>query len=129
MTNQLIADVLVLFHLSFIIFVILGGFLVLHWRNIFWLHIPCAIWGVLIEFAGWICPLTPMENHFRQLAGQAGYYSGFIDHYILPVIYPTALTREIQYMLGFGVITINLIAYGLVLYRIIKNRQEPVRIK
>jgi hypothetical protein len=126
MTDQLIANILVLFHLLFIIFVIFGGFLVLRWRNIFWLHIPCAIWGVLIEFAGWLCPLTPMENHFRQLAGQAGYYGGFIDHYILPVIYPTALTREIQYILGIGVITINLIAYGLVLYRIIKKDRNLI---
>ena len=125
MTDQLIADILVLFHLLFIIFVIFGGFLVLRWRNIFWLHIPCAIWGVLIEFAGWICPLTPMENHFRQLAGQAGYHGGFIDHYILPVIYPTALTREIQFILGIGVITINLIAYGFVVYHIIKKRHKP----
>ena len=128
MPDQLIAVILVLFHLLFIVFVIFGGFLVLRWRIILWLHIPCAIWGVLIEFAGWICPLTPMENHFRQLAGQAGYTGGFIKHYIIPVIYPTALTREIQYILGFGVIAINLIAYGIVIYRIIKNRQERVRI-
>lgn len=99
----------------------------LRWRIIFWLHIPCAIWGVLIEFAGWICPLTPLENHFRQLAGHAGYTGGFIDHYIIPVIYPTELTREIQYILGFGVIAINFIAYGFFIYHIFKNRQVPDR--
>ena len=116
MTEKLIADILVLFHIGFIIFVIFGGFLVVRWRLIIWLHLPCAVWGALIEFAGWICPLTPLENLLRHSAGSSGYSGGFIENYIIPLIYPTELTREIQYALGFGVIVINLCAYGLVLY-------------
>ena len=116
MIEKLIADILVLFHIGFILFVIFGGFLVVRWRLIIWLHLPCAIWGVLIEFAGWICPLTPLENRLRNSAGSSGYSGGFIENYIIPLIYPTELTREIQYALGFGVIAINLCAYGLVLY-------------
>ena len=116
MIEKLIADILVLFHIGFILFVIFGGFLVIRWRLIIWLHLPCAIWGVLIEFAGWICPLTPLENRLRHSAGSSGYSGGFIENYIIPLIYPTELTREIQYALGFGVIAINLCAYGLVLF-------------
>jgi len=114
MTEKLIADALVLFHLGFIFFVILGGFLVLRWRFIIWVHIPCAIWGALIEFAGWICPLTPLENNLRISAGSLGYSGGFIEEYILPVIYPSEMTRLIQVALGTGVILINICAYGLV---------------
>ena len=116
MIEKLIADILVLFHIGFILFVIFGGFLVVRWRLFIWLHLPCAIWGALIEFAGWICPLTPLENRLRNSAGSSGYSGGFIENYIIPLIYPTELTREIQYALGFGVIAINLCAYGLVLF-------------
>jgi hypothetical protein len=116
MIEKLIADILVLFHIGFILFVIFGGFLVLRWRLFIWLHLPCAVWGALIEFAGWICPLTPLENRLRNSAGSSGYSGGFIENYIIPLIYPIELTREIQYALGFGVIAINLCAYGLVLY-------------
>lgn len=116
MIEKLIADILVLFHIGFIIFVIFGGFLVVRWRLLIWLHLPCAVWGALIEFSGWICPLTPLENILRHSAGSSGYSGGFIENYIIPLIYPTELTREIQYALGIGVIAINLCAYGLVLY-------------
>jgi hypothetical protein len=120
LVNKLIADALVLFHFAFILFVIGGGFLVRRWRRIIWLHIPCAIWGALIEFAGWICPLTPLENNLRISAGGSGYSSayssaysgGFIDNYIIPVVYPSALTRGIQIVIGLGVIIINLWAYS-----------------
>ena len=114
MIEKVGADILVLFHLAFILFVILGGFIVLQWRWIIWLHIPCAIWGALIEFTGWICPLTPWENHLRVAAGSSGYSGGFIEHYILPLIYPSGLTRKLQLIFGTGVILINLIAYVLI---------------
>ena len=110
-----IADLLVVFHFAFIVFVVLGGFLVLKWRRIAILHIPCVMWGALIELKGWICPLTPIENHFREAAGAAGYTRGFIDHYVMPLVYPEGLTREMQIAFGIVVISVNLFVYGLVL--------------
>lgn len=114
MFYSLLADVVVVMHLLFIIFVVAGGLLVLKWRSLVWLHIPAAIWGALIEFMGWICPLTPLENRFRQLAGQSGYTGDFIEQYLIPLIYPGGLTREIQIMLGVGVIAVNVVVYFFV---------------
>ena len=110
MWNLLLADLIVVIHFSFILFVIFGGFLVLKWRKLVWLHLPAATWGALIEFAGWICPLTTLENRLRSASG-GGYASGFIEHYIIPIIYPSALTREIQVALGLAVILLNLFVY------------------
>ena len=112
------ADLLVLFHLGFIIFVIFGGFLVVKWRWLFLLHLPAAVWGALIEFQGWLCPLTPLEQRLRLAAGEQGYAGGFVEHYVLPVIYPQALTRDIQLSLGAFVIVINLAAYAWVLFQL-----------
>jgi hypothetical protein len=111
MWNLLLADFIVFIHFSFILFVIFGGFLVLKWRRLIWLHLPAAMWGALIEFAGWICPLTTLENWLR-LANGGGYASGFIEHYIIPIIYPSALTREIQVALGLAIILLNLLVYS-----------------
>ena len=102
MIEKIAADLIVLFHFTFILFVIAGGFLVLRWRWVIWLHIPCAVWAVLIEFYGWICPLTPWENSLRISAGSSGYNGSFIEHYILPIIYPSGLTRKLQYIFGMG---------------------------
>jgi len=110
MRNLLLADFIVFIHFSFILFVIFGGFIVLKWRKLIWLHLPAATWGALIEFAGWICPLTTLENRLRSASG-GGYASGFIEHYIIPIIYPSALTREIQVALGLAVILLNLFVY------------------
>ena len=109
------ADMIVLVHLGFIVFVALGGFLVIKWHNIAFLHIPCALWGVLIAFGGWICPLTPLEMHFRKLAGIAGYDGGFIDHYVMPIVYPAGLTRGMQTAFGVTILAVNLIVYARVL--------------
>ncbi len=117
------ADLLVLIHLGFIIFVVIGGFLVARWRWLVFLHLPAAVWGALIEFQGWICPLTPLEQRLRRAAGEAGYSEGFIEHYVLPVIYPASLTREMQMALGASVIVINLLAYGWVMARRAGNRR------
>ena len=117
MIYRFLADATVVVHGLFIVFVVLGGLLVVRWPRVAWLHLPCAAWGALIEFAGWICPLTPLENHFRRLAGQQGYPGGFIETYLIPLIYPGALTREIQIALGVGVIVVNAAAYGWVLAR------------
>lgn len=114
---RLLADAVVLVHFAFVAFVILGGFLVLRWPRLAWAHIPAAIWGVLIEFAGWICPLTPLEQWLRVRGGAAGYAGGFIEHYLLPVLYPAGLTRTTQWLLGAIALTVNLVAYGFVVYR------------
>lgn len=113
MIYRVLADAVVLFHFSFVLFVILGGFLLRRWPRLVYLHVPIAVWGVLIEFAGWICPLTPLENHLRRLGGEAGYEGGFIDHYIIPVLYPGGLTRTLQYVLGIFALLINILAYVL----------------
>ena len=107
-----LADGVALFHAAFVLFVILGGLLVLRWPRIAWLHVPAAIWGVLIEYSGWICPLTPLENTLRERAGQAGYSGGFIEHYVLGALYPAGLTRGVQFVLGAVVVIINGLVYG-----------------
>ena len=106
-------DTLVIFHFGFILFVIIGGFLLLRWRFVARIHIPCAIWDTLIEFAGWICPLKPLENDLCISADNSGYSSDFIEQYIIPVIYPSGLNGGNQLVLGIGVILINICAYSL----------------
>ena len=107
----LAADLLIIVHLGFIGFVILGGFMLLKWRWLIFVHLPAVLWGVLLEFQGWICPLTPLEQALRRMSGQQGYTGGFIQHYILPVIYPPALNEDIQLILGILLILINVIIY------------------
>jgi hypothetical protein len=110
----LLADAVVIVHLGFVVFVVGGGFLVLRWPWLAWAHVPAAAWGALIELAGWFCPLTPLEHWLRHAAGGEAYGGGFVEHYLLPVIYPGALTREIQIALGIGVLAVNAAAYALV---------------
>jgi hypothetical protein len=117
MIAKFTADLLVVVHFAFILFVIFGGLLVLKWWKVSILHIPSVLWGALIEFRGWICPLTPLEHHFREAAGGAGYTGGFIDHYLISIIYPEGLTQGIQIVLGVIVLAINLCVYGVVLFR------------
>jgi hypothetical protein len=108
------ADLVVVFHLAFVVFVVAGALLVLRWPWVAWIHLPCAIWGGLIEFFGWICPLTPLEIHLRGLGGEAGYAGGFLERYLIPILYPGALTREIQIGLGVFVVALNVALYVLV---------------
>ena len=121
MLYRVAADLLVLLHLAFIVFVVAGGFAVFKWPWMALLHLPAAIWGALIEYKGWVCPLTPWENSLRQLAGQDGYSEGFIEHYILQIIYPPGLTRDMQSTLGTIVLVINLLIYGVLVYRMMKS--------
>jgi hypothetical protein len=107
----LLADAVLVAHLAFVLFVTLGGLLVLKWRRLAWLHIPAAAWGATIEFAGWICPLTPLENDLRARAGQSGYEGDFIARYLMPVVYPDGLTRQDQLLLGSAALAINLAIY------------------
>jgi hypothetical protein len=108
-----LADLVLVVHLAFVLFVVLGGLLVLRWPRVAWLHVPAAIWGVLIEYTGWICPLTPLENSFRMRGGEAGYSGGFIEHYIQPLLYPAGLTRSTQVVLGSLALVLNLTAYAI----------------
>ena len=100
--------------LPIIVFVVFGGLLALRWRWIPWVHLPCAVYGAAIELIGWICPLTPLENDLRATAGQDGYPGGFVEHYLLPVIYPSGLTPTIQIVLGTAVIVVNVAIYVVV---------------
>ncbi len=111
------ADFIVFLHLGFVLFVILGGLLVLKWKWVMWVHLPAAMWGALIEFTGWICPLTPLENWLRELGGGQGYQSSFVDHYVLPLLYPGNVTRDTQIILGLLVVLVNVGIYALVYYR------------
>jgi hypothetical protein len=107
------ADLIVIVHLAFVVFVVAGGLLALRWHRAAYIHIPAALWGAWIEFTGWICPLTPLENHLRRLAGEAGYTGGFIQHYIVGVVYPAGLTTAIQVTLGTIVVAVNGVVYWM----------------
>ena len=113
--SALLADLVVVVHFSFVLFVILGGLLVLRWPRLAYLHLPAAAWGVLIELTGWVCPLTPLEQSLRLKAGEQGYSGSFIEHYVLPLLYPSALTRTIQVGIAAIVIAVNLYIYGYLL--------------
>lgn len=114
---SVLADATLVLHFAFIVFVVAGGFLALRWPRIAWIHIPCAIWGAYVEFAGRVCPLTPLENRFREMAGGRVYEGGFIERYLAAVMYPSGLDRSHQLVLGTGVIVVNLAAYALLLRR------------
>ena len=112
--TSVLADSVVLLHMCFVVFVVAGGLLVLRWRRVVWVHVPCAVWGAWIEFAGWICPLTPLEIWLRRRAGEAGYETGFVEHYVLAVLYPSELTRSTQLALGIALVVLNVALYTLV---------------
>jgi len=114
---RILADLVVGLHAVFVVFVVAGGLLVLRWPKLAYLHIPVAVYGAAIEFVGWICPLTPLEKSLRRMAGEAGYSTGFIEHYILPVLYPSALTRSVQVLLGVLVVALNVAIYTYVMRR------------
>ena len=118
-----LADVVVLIHGAFVAFVILGAFIALRWRWLVWVHLPAAIWGVLIEYAGWICPLTPLENALRARAGESGYSGDFIEHYILRALYPHGLTPATRWILGSVALVVNLIAYALLIRKFKSEKQ------
>jgi Protein of Unknown function (DUF2784) len=115
MTYSFLAAATALLHLAFILFVLFGGFLVLRWHKLAWVHVPAAVWGVLIEFCGWYCPLTRWENFFLREAGRAGYSGGFVSHYIFPLIYPAGLTRVHELVIGALVLLVNAAIYVKVL--------------
>lgn len=109
-----LADLTLVLHFAFILFVVFGGITVAKWPWMLWVHLPAAVYGVLIELGGWICPLTPLENWLRQQAGQQGYTGSFVEHYLLPVIYPEDLTRNVQFVLAALVFLVNAAIYTFV---------------
>ena len=117
MPYALAAGFIVIVHAAFVTFVIVGGLLVLRWPRVAWIHLPAAVWGALIEFQGWVCPLTPLEQRLWDQAGHHGYESGFIEHYVVPVLYPAGLTRSAQITLGLLVVLINVAVYGVAFVR------------
>lgn len=123
MLYRALAMVVLLLHLGFILFVVGGALLVLRWPRLAWLHLPAAAWGVFIELGGWECPLTPLENFFRHRGGEAGYTGGFVEHYLLSLIYPAPLTRGVQLVLGAAVLLLNVALYTLVLRRWRRERR------
>ncbi len=114
MYYRLLADLVLLVHAFFVAFVVLGGLAVLRWPRIAWVHLPVVAWGAGIEFMGGICPLTPLENHWRRLAGEQGYGGGFVEHYLLAALYPDGLTRGVQVALGLVVLAVNAAIYGYI---------------
>jgi hypothetical protein len=111
-TALLLADAVLFLHLAFVLFVLFGGLLALKWRSAIWFHLPAAAWGAFIEFSGWICPLTPLENWLRRQGGETGYPGDFLSQYLLAILYPEALTPQIQIVLGTVVLAANLTIYG-----------------
>jgi len=114
MLLRILADLVVVLHLAFIVFVVGGGLLAIRWRWIPWVHLPAAAWGAILEIRGLICPLTPLENWLRREAGGSGYTGGFIEHYLLPILYPPGLTSSIQLLLAALVVAANVAAYACV---------------
>ena len=119
---RLLADALAVVHLAFVVFVVTGGLLVLRWRRVAWAHLPAAVWGAAIALGGFICPLTPLENWLRERAGGVAYTTGFIEHYLMPVLYPVGLTRPIQIAAGLFVLALNGVLYGLAFRSALRSR-------
>lgn len=127
MMYSLAADLVLVMHFLFIAFALGGAALVLRWRWLAALQIPAAVWAALIEFRGWICPLTPLEQTLRRAAGETGYEGGFIEHYLEPVIYPAGLTPEIQTFIGLIVVMLNGALYAWIVIRFVRERKRRAK--
>ncbi len=121
MRYAVLADLTVLVHALFVLFVVFGGVAVLRRHRLAWLHLPAALWGVMIELGGWVCPLTYLENHFRRLGGESGYSGTFLARYLEPVLYPLGLTRHSQVVFGLLALFVNLAIY----VRVLRTRNTP----
>ena len=126
MLYRLLADGVLVLHLAFIVFVLAGALLAWRHRWVAWLHLPAVAWAVTIEVNGWICPLTPLEVRLRILAGGAGYEGGFVERYLLPVVYPPALTPSVQALIGLGVLLLNVVLYGRLLWCVAREKGDGV---
>src|SRR5437879_11978521 len=121
MLDRVLADCVVLLYATFVTFVGLGGSLAWRWRWIVFVHVACALWGIAIEYGGWICPLTPLENALRVRAGLEGYRGGFVEHYVIPALYPAGLARPTQALLGSVVLLVNLVASTVLIRRALRG--------
>lgn len=124
MAYRLLADLVLLLHLGFVLFVAAGALLLLRWRRLAWVHLPAAAWGMAIAFGGWVCPLTPLENWLRQQGGQSGYQGSFIDHYLMAILYPQELGRGGQVTLATTALLVNLLLYAWAFW---PGREDPMR--
>jgi hypothetical protein len=118
MLYEVLADIVLLTHFAFVVFAVIGGLAVLRWPRVAWIHLPAVIWAAIIEYAGWICPLTPLENALRQAGGEAAYAGGFIDHYMTVALYPAGLTRGVQVVLGSLLVLLNVLVYSRAVVRL-----------
>jgi hypothetical protein len=128
MIYRALADLVLIAHFAFVLFVMLGGLLVLHRRRLVWLHVPAFLWGVLVQLANWTCPLTPLENWCRRMGGEAGYTGGFVEYYLSAVLYPEQVTYTMRFALGLLLMLLNVIVYSYVLLRwhqSTKRSKEP----
>src|SRR5687767_3860364 len=121
---KFLADAVIVFHFAFVGIVLFGGLLALRWRRVMWAHLPCVAWGIWIELSHGLCPLTPLENDLRELAGRGTYEGGFVDHYIMPILYPEGLTHQTQVAIACLIIAINGGCYGLILWKWYRARQR-----
>ncbi|MFZ5470273.1 MAG: DUF2784 domain-containing protein [Myxococcota bacterium] len=127
MFYRLAADAVVVLHLAFIVFIVAGGFLTWRWPRLAFIHLPLAVWGVAVQWMGWVCPLTPLENVLRRAAGESGYTEGFVEHYIIPLVYSPGLTHGLQWAMGAVVLLANAVAYvGLVVRRSAERRRRSL---
>ncbi len=123
MTYWLAANIVLIIHLGFVIYVVAGGLLIFRWKWSILLHLPAVLWGALLEFNGWLCPLTPLEQWLRVAGGRRGYSGGFIEHYLLSLLYPAGLTRDVQILLGTFVVVVNALIYAILIFRFVKRRR------
>ena len=124
MTARALADAVVVLHALFVVFVLAGGALVVWWPRFAILHLPAAVWGAWVEFTGTFCPLTPLENHWRRIAGEAGYQGSFVEHYLVPALYPDGLTARTQVAFGIVVVAVNASLYGLAWWHAQRKRRS-----
>ena len=122
MVERIAADAVLVLHLAFVLFVLLGGLLVLRAPRFAWLHLPALAWAAFVEFTGRVCPLTPLEVALRRAAGDSGYAGDFVEHYIVALLYPEALTREVQIALGAALVVLNVVIYGAVVFHVRRAR-------
>ncbi len=122
MIYWLAANAVLIIHLGFVLYVVGGGLLIFRWKWSILFHLPAVLWGALLEFNGWLCPLTPLEQWLRVVGGQRGYSGGFIEHYLLSLLYPAGLTRDVQILLGTFVVVVNVLIYAILIFRLFKRR-------
>ena len=127
MLSKILADAVLLFHFAFVLFAVFGGVAVFFKQRVAWFHIPAVLWSSIVNLCSWICPLTPLENYFRSLAGHAGYEGGFVQHYIESLVYPGGMPRNFELIAGISIIIWNVLVYAFILLYSRQRRQESLK--